>query len=80
MVDLSKYEWKAFSLESPNPNIERNIIVINPDANYIEICDIFIDNEGVKVSKYNNTYNELQILEVNNIRLKNLRWDYIKVK
>lgn len=40
----------------------------------------FIDNGVVKIAIYNNSFNEIQILSITNIRLKNLRWDYIKVK
>ena len=76
MIDLTKHEWKNFT---GNPDIERNIVVINPDATYIDICDIFIDNGVVKIAIYNNIFNEIQILSITNIRLKNLRWDYIKV-
>ena len=80
MIDLTKHEWKNFTGNSlPNPDIERNIVVINPDATYIDICDIFIDNGIVKIAIYNNIFNEMQILSITNIRLKNLRWDYIKV-
>ena len=64
----------------PNSDIERNIVVINPDVTYIDICDIFIDNGVVKIAIYNNIFNEIQILSITNIRLKNLRWDYIKVQ
>lgn len=39
MIDLTKHEWKNFTGNSlPNPDIERNIVVINPDATYIDIC------------------------------------------
>ena len=81
MIDLTKHEWKNFTVNSlPNPDIERNIVVINPDATHIDICDIFIDNGVVKIAIYTNIFNEIQILSITNIRLKNLRWDYIKVK
>ena len=81
MIDLTKHEWKNFTGNSlPNPDIERNIVVINPDVTYIDICDIFIDNGVAKIAIYNNIFNEIQILSITNIRLKNLRWDYIKVK
>ena len=80
MIDLTKHEWKGFTVDSlPNPDIERSIIVINPDATYIDICDIFTDNGIVKIAIYDNIFNEIQILSITNIRLKNLRWDYIKV-
>ena len=81
MIDLTKHEWNGFTVDHmPNPEVERNIIVLNPDANYIDICDIFTDNEGVKIARYNNTYNELQVLKTTSKQLSNLRWDYIKVK
>ncbi len=81
MIDLTKHEWKNFTVNSlPNPDIEKNIIVINSDVTYIDICNIFIDNGVVKIAIYNNTFNEMQVLSITNIRLKNLRWDYIKVK
>lgn len=81
MIDLTKHEWKGFETNKlPDPTIERSIIVVSPDADYFDICDIFTDNEGVKISKYNNTYHELQVLDVHSRQLQNLRWDYIKIK